>query len=130
MFHDEIFDTALVKSTNPLLMVSPLLPYIVRDIDTGEVFVSLLEPLTISANKDSFSFCEKLKNFDYNLIMTSFDAESLFTNISLQEMIDFSYQKLFEDKNYIDALYKVYFSEMLTVTKTDSFTLFDNEYYR
>ena len=42
--------------------------------------------------------------------MTSFDAESLFTNISLQEMIDFSYQKLFEDKNYIDALYKVYFS--------------------
>ena len=62
--------------------------------------------------------------------MTSFDAESLFTNISLQEMIDFSYQKLFEDKNYIDALYKVYFSEMLTVTKTDSFTLFDNEYYR
>ena len=45
-------------------------------------------------------------------------------------MIDFSYQKLFEDKNYIDALYKVYFSEMLTVTKTDSFTLFDNEYYR
>ena len=62
--------------------------------------------------------------------MTSFDAESLFTNISLQEMIDFSYRKLFEDKNYIDALYKVYFSEMLTVTKTDSFTLFDNEYYR
>ena len=62
--------------------------------------------------------------------MTSFDAESLFTNISLQKMIDFSYQKLFEDKNYIDALYKVYFSEMLTVTKTDSFTLFDNEYYR
>ena len=62
--------------------------------------------------------------------MTSFDAESLFTNISLQEMIDFFYQKLFEDKNYIDALYKVYFSEMLTVTKTDSFTLFDNEYYR
>ena len=77
MFHDEIFDTVLVKSTNPLLMVSPLLPYIVRDIDTGEVFVSLLEPLTISTNKDSFSFCEKLKNFDYNLIMTSFDAESL-----------------------------------------------------
>ena len=130
MFHDEIFDTVLVKSTNPLLMVSPLLPYIVRDIDTGEVFVSLLEPLTISTNKDSFSFCEKLKNFDYNLVMTSFDAESLFTNISLQEMIDFSYQKLFEDKNYIDALYKIYFSEMLTVTKTDSFTLFDNEYYR
>ena len=52
MFHDEIFDTVLVKSTNPLLMVSPLLPYIVRDIDTGEVFVSLLEPLTISTNKD------------------------------------------------------------------------------
>ena len=93
-------------------------------------FCVVIRTLTISTNKHSFSFCEKLKNFDYNLIMTSFDAESLFTNISLQEMIDFSYQKLFEDKNYIDALYKVYFSEMLTVTKTDSFTLFDNEYYR
>ena len=37
--------------------------------------------------------------------------------------------KLFEDKNYIDGLSKDTFREMLTVIMTESFVLFDNEYY-
>ena len=61
MFHDEIFDTVLVKSTNPLLMVSPLLPYIVRDIGTGEVFVSLLEHSLYPLIKTHFHFARNLK---------------------------------------------------------------------
>ena len=55
-----------------------------------------------------------------NLILTSFDVESLFTNISLQETIDLCVQKLYEEKNYIDGLYKDSFREMLTVTMTES----------
>ena len=62
--------------------------------------------------------------------MASFDVESLFTNIPLQETIDLCVQKLFEDKTYIDGLSKDSFREMLTVTMTESFILFNNEYYR
>ena len=64
--------------------------------------------------------------------MASFDVESLLTNIPLQEKIDLCLcvQKLFEDKKYIHGLSNDSFREMLTVTVTESFTLFDNEYYR
>ena len=60
--------------------------------------------------------------------MPSFDVESLFTNILLQETIALHIQKLFEDKNYVDDLSKDSFREMLTVTMAESFILFDNEY--
>ena len=60
--------------------------------------------------------------------MGSFELESLFTNIFVQEKIELCVQKLFEDKYYIDGLSKDSFREMLTVTMTESFTLFENEY--
>ena len=62
--------------------------------------------------------------------MASFVVELLFTNILLQETIDLCVQKLFENKNYIDGLSKDSFCEMFTVAITESFILFDNEYYR
>ena len=98
----------------------------------AQFFVPLLEPLTYNQYtiKDSFSFCEQLKHFNTNLIMAHFEVESLFTNIPLQETIDLCVQKLSEDKNYIDGLSKDAFREMLTITMTESFTLFDNEYYK
>ena len=97
----------------------------------AKFFVPLLEPLTYNqyAIKDSFSFCEELKHFNTNLIMASFDIESLFTKIPLQETIDLCVQKLVEDKNFIDGLSKDSFREMLTVTMTEYFILFDNKYY-
>ena len=60
--------------------------------------------------------------------MASFDVESFFTNIPLQETIDLCVQKLFEDKNFIDGLSNDSFREMLTVTMTEFFILFGNEY--
>ena len=79
---------------------------------------------------ESFSFCEELKHFNTNLIMASFDVEILLTNVHLEETIDLCVQKISEDKNYFDDLSKDFFCEMLTVTTTKSFILFDNEYYR
>ena len=97
----------------------------------AKFFVPLSKPLTYNQYtiKDLFSFCEELKQFNTNLIMASFDVESLFTNIPLQETIDLCVQKLFEDKNYIDGLVKDSFCEMLTVNMTESFNSFDKEYY-
>ena len=65
-----------------------------------KIFLPVLEPLTYNQNtiKDLFSLCEELKHFNMSLIMTSFDVESLFTNIPLSKTIGFCVQKLFEDK--------------------------------
>ena len=59
-------------------------------------------------------------------ILASFDVESLFTNIPLQETIDLCVQKLLEDKNYIDGLSKDTFRKMLTVIMTESFIIISN----
>ena len=62
--------------------------------------------------------------------MASFDIKLLLATIPLQEMIDLFVQKLFGDNNYNDRFSKDYFHEMLTVTMTEYFTLFENKYYR
>ena len=56
----------------------------------AKFLVPILEPLTTNEYtiKDSFTFAEELQSFDLKLVMASFDIESLFTNIPLQETID------------------------------------------
>ena len=70
--------------------VLPFRP-ILSDIGTpkyklAKFFVPLLAPLTSNEYtiKNSFSFAEELLSFDSNLVMASFDVESLFTNIPLK----------------------------------------------
>ena len=55
----------------------------------AKFLVPILEPLTTNEYtiKDSFTFAEELQSFDLKLVMASFDIESLFTNIPLQETI-------------------------------------------
>ena len=92
----------------------------------------LLTPLTLNKYtiKDSFSFAEELLNYDSNLIMASFDVESLFTNIPLQETIDLSVKLLFNDKSNIDGFTITDFHQLLTVTMSESLVLFDDQYYK
>ena len=98
----------------------------------SKFFVPLLTPLTLNEYtiKDSFSFAEELSNYDSNLVMASFDVESRFTNIPLQETIDLCVDLLFNDKPNIDGFTKTDFHELLTVTLSESLILFDNEYYK
>ena len=96
------------------------------------IFVPFLEPLTNSnyTIKDSFLFYEEVKNFNSNFTMAKFDVEALFTTILLYEMINLSVQKLSRDKNNMNGLSKDSFCEMLTVTMTGCFVLYDNEYFK
>ena len=48
-------------------------------------------------------FAEELLNYNSNLVMASFDADSLFINIPLQETIDLGVELLFNDKPNIDG---------------------------
>ena len=58
----------------------------------------MLESLTTNeyTTKNSFTFAEQLQSFDSKFVMDNFDIESLFTNIPLQEIIDFCVENLFK----------------------------------
>ena len=92
----------------------------------------MLEPLTTNEHtiEDSFTFVEELQSFDSRLVMASFDIESLFTNIPLQETIDLCVENLFQDRTHVDNLSKDSFRELLTSTMPKSLILFDQEFYK
>ena len=60
----------------------------------------------------------------------SFDIESLFTNIPLQETIDPCVKFCFKDRAHADNLSKGLFRELLTRTMSESLILFDQELYK
>ena len=47
--------------------------------------------------------------------MASFDIESLFVNIILQETIDLCFENLFKDRTHVDNLSKDSFHELLNI---------------
>ena len=55
--------------------------------------------------------------------MASFDVESFFTNIPLQETIDFCVELSFNDKLNIDGFNIIDFHELLTVARFESLVL-------
>ena len=98
----------------------------------AKFLVPMLEPLTTNEYtiKDSLTFAEELQSFDSKLVMASFDIESLFTNIPLQETIDLCVENLFKDRTHVDDLLRDPFRELLTRTMPESLILFDQEFYR
>ena len=98
----------------------------------AKFLVPILEPLTTNEYtiKDSFTFAEELQSFDSKLVMASFDIESLFTNIPLQETIDLCVENLFQDRTHVDNLSKDSFRELLTRNMSESFVLFHQEFYK
>ena len=87
----------------------------------AKFLVPMLEPLIFNEYtiKGSFKFAEELRSFDSKLVMTSFDIQSLFTNIPLQETIDLCVENLFKDRTHVDNLLKDCFCELLTVPDPD-----------
>ena len=79
--------------------------------------------------KDSFIFAEEFQSFDPKPVVASFDKESLFTNIHLQETIDLCVENLFEDWIHVNNLSKGSFGELLTRTMYESLILFDQKFY-
>ena len=80
--------------------------------------------------KDSFAFAEELQSFNSKNVMASFDLESLFTNIPLQETIDLCVESLFQDRAHVDNLLKDSFHELLTSTISEVLILFNQEFYK
>ena len=89
--------------------------------------IKFLAPLLIPLTLNEYKIEEGLWNYDSNLTITSFDIESLFTNIPLLETIDLSVKLLFNDKLNINCFTISGFHDLLTVTMFEALVLFDGE---
>ena len=74
--------------------------------------------------KDSFSFAEEMSSFDCAHFMTSFNNESLFTKILLEETINICVDKLLSWKTKANNVTKDSIGNFLEMATLDSFFVF------
>ena len=101
----------IAKVYKPVINQCPSLQSILSAIKTpsykvAKFLVLLFTPLTSNnfTIKDSFSFAEEVSSFDCAHYMTSFDTESLFTNIPLEETINICIDKIFANNTNVNNL--------------------------
>ena len=97
---------------------------------TNLFLAAMLESLTTNEyiNKDSFIFAVELQSFDSKLVIASFDIDSRFTKIPLQEPINLFIKNLFKDRTHVDKVLKGSFQELLLTTMSESLILFYQEF--
>ena len=79
--------------------------------------------------KDSFEFAKIICEQDAGLFMAYLDAESLFTNVPVEETIDICVNELFKSNSSIHGLNKKQITEMLSLSTKESIILFDMAFY-
>ena len=80
--------------------------------------------------KDSFAFVYDVRKQNSKYYMTSFDIDSLFTNIPLEETINLCVEKVFKDKEEFKGMSKREFRSLLYFAFKDGFFLFNGKYYK
>ena len=98
----------------------------------AKFLVPILEPLTLNefTIKNSFEFATEITNINPGeCVMASFDVESLFTNIPLQETINIITDSLFKEKLRFKNFKKPDFTKLLTLAVKDSPFVFNNKLY-
>ena len=76
-----------------------------------------------------FFIAKNVREQNPELFMSSFDINSLFTNVPLDETIEISVKKLFGRKKKYKGFSKEQFKKLLSLAVKDSFFLFDDIYY-
>ena len=97
----------------------------------AKFLVPILEPLTKNQYvcKDSFSFAADVREQNPDLYMASFDVDSLFTNIPLDETIEICVKKLFGRKHKFKGFNRSGFRSLLQFAVKDNLILFNGKFY-
>ena len=126
----------LSKIHKSLVNGFPKLRPILSAINTGtykwtKFFVPLLKPFTSNnyTVKDSFDFVKDVTQQSSKLFMASFDVDSFFTNVPLDESIEICVNELFKSSQTVSGLNKQQGLEMLSLTTKENVILFDQKYY-
>jgi hypothetical protein len=98
----------------------------------AKYLVTIMEPLTKNEHtvKDTFSFAHDIRSQDSRMWMSSFDVDSLFTNIPLDETINICCDELFNTTSTVAGLTKTQFRTLLELATKDSFILFNGTHYK
>ena len=98
----------------------------------AKFFVPILKDFTLNEYTvlDSFTFSNEIQEQGNNLYMASFDIESLFTNIPLDEVINICVNNVFGNKKRVKSLLKKDFKQLLTLFVKSSCFVFNNVYYQ
>ena len=99
--------------------------------EIAKFLTPLLSGLTKNefVSKDSFEFAKNVRNKNSDFFMASFDIDSLFTNVPLDETIDIAVNKLFGRKKKYEGFSKEQFRKLLSLAVKNSFFLFNDTYY-
>ena len=97
----------------------------------AKFFVPILKEITTNEYtvKDSFSFAGEVTEQNAELFMVSFDVESLFTNIPLDETINICVDRLYNRRKKVKGLLKRHFKQLLCYATKSSCFLFNGVYY-
>ena len=123
----------LPKTHKPGTPLRPVLSTIgTFNYNLAKYFVPIIEPLTTNQYtlKNSFEFVKDIKciNFE-NKVMASFDVESLFTNIPLNETINIITNGLFKDSTTFMNFKRKEFKDLLELAVKESPFQFNNKFY-
>ena len=74
----------------------------------AKLFTPILKEFTLNEYtvREQFFFCDVIQEQDNNLQVASFDIESLFTNISMDETINFCVNNVLGNKKRVQGLLK------------------------
>jgi hypothetical protein len=124
------------KTHKPNLPLRPILAaYNTPSFKLAQFLVPILKPLTINnySVPNSYKFANEVHNYNYSQppIMVSFDVESLFTNIPLNETREIILDLLYtQDDTIMHNLNKKQFSDVLKLATSNSYFLFNKELYQ
>ena len=94
--------------------------------------VQILKPLTTNefTIKDSFHFTEEIVDQQPDFVIYSLDVDFLFTNITLEKIIEICTNKLFKEFVIVEGLSKSEFKGLLSLATKDSYFIFDETLYK
>ena len=124
------------KVHKPTVGQSPPFRPIISAIGTAfykiaKFFVPVLKVFSINDHtlKDPFAFAADIVEQDSSLYMASFDVDSLFTNIPLDETINLCVDKLFKHNHNIKGLNKQQCKDLLSLATKQPCFVFNDIYY-
>ena len=100
----------------------------------AQYLVPILAPLTVNefTIKNSYQFVQDLRDIKLKpgMILASFDVESLFTNIPVQETIDITINSLFKNCSHVSGIPKQIFYSILEMAVKSSYFLFNGQLFK
>jgi len=124
----------LPKIHKPDVPIRPILSALKTfNYNLAKFLVPILKPITTNEYTvhNSFDFAKQLStiSLENNVIMASFDIQSLFTNIPLKETMDICTNRLFENTDNVHNLTRDQFKKLLKLSVEDAIFMFNNQLY-